>query len=60
MTVEANRDESLICMERAREALRDEDYPKAERMLHKAKRLDPRQDITRQIFSLFDFIQFNN
>ncbi|KAE9415126.1 hypothetical protein Angca_009311 [Angiostrongylus cantonensis] len=45
MTADANRAESLVCMDRAREALRNGDTEKAKRMLEKAKRLDPSQDI---------------
>lgn len=45
MTADANRAESLVCMDRAREALRNGDTEKAKRMLEKAKRLDPDQDI---------------
>ncbi|VDL71264.1 unnamed protein product [Nippostrongylus brasiliensis] len=45
MTADANRAESLACMDKAREALRNGDAEKAKRMLGKAKRLDPNQDI---------------
>ncbi|KJH49356.1 DnaJ domain protein [Dictyocaulus viviparus] len=45
MTADANRAESLVCMDRAREALRNGDTEKAKRMLGKAKKLDPNQDI---------------
>lgn len=45
MTADANRAESMVCMDRAREALRNGDTEKAKRMLGKAKKLDPTQDI---------------
>ncbi|XGW26447.1 hypothetical protein V3C99_007227 [Haemonchus contortus] len=45
MTADANRAESLVCMDKAREALRNGDTEKAKRMLGKAKKLDPSQDI---------------
>lgn len=51
MTADANRAESLNCMDRAREAIKSGDYTRAKKMLHKAKALDPAQDITcKQIF----------
>ncbi|GMT25022.1 hypothetical protein PFISCL1PPCAC_16319, partial [Pristionchus fissidentatus] len=46
MTVDANRAESMLCMDKARQALKDGDFGKAERMLNKAKKLDPNQDIS--------------
>uniref|UniRef100_A0A1I7WEA2 TPR_REGION domain-containing protein n=1 Tax=Heterorhabditis bacteriophora TaxID=37862 RepID=A0A1I7WEA2_HETBA len=45
MTADANRAESLVCMDRAREAIKQGDVEKAKRMLGKAKKLDPTQDI---------------
>ncbi|KAK5976523.1 SLED domain-containing protein [Trichostrongylus colubriformis] len=45
MTADANRAESLACMDKAREALRNGDTEKAKRLLGKAKKLDPSQDI---------------
>ncbi|CAI2350466.1 unnamed protein product [Caenorhabditis sp. 36 PRJEB53466] len=45
MTADANRSESLLCMDKAREAIKSGDTEKARRMLLKAKKLDPGQDI---------------
>ena len=49
MTADANRAESLNCMDRAREAIKNGDYTKAKKMLQKAKTLDPAQDISCQL-----------
>ncbi|CAI5449257.1 unnamed protein product [Caenorhabditis angaria] len=45
MTADANRSESLLCMDKAREAIKTGDADKARRMLQKAKKLDPAQNI---------------
>ncbi|PIC34291.1 hypothetical protein B9Z55_013991 [Caenorhabditis nigoni] len=45
MTADANRSESLLCMDKAREAIKSGDTDKARRMLLKAKKLDPGQNI---------------
>lgn len=46
MTADANKAESLLCMDKAREAIKAGDAKLAERMLHKAKKLNPEQDIS--------------
>lgn len=51
MTADANRAESMLCMDKARQALKDGDFGKAERMLNKAKKLDPAQDISCELSS---------
>ncbi|KIH42411.1 tetratricopeptide repeat protein [Ancylostoma duodenale] len=56
MTADANRAESMMCMDRAREALKNGDPEKAKRLLGKAKKLDPNQDIEckcREVFVCF-------
>uniref|UniRef100_A0A1I7UCX5 J domain-containing protein n=1 Tax=Caenorhabditis tropicalis TaxID=1561998 RepID=A0A1I7UCX5_9PELO len=45
MTADANRSESMLCMDKAREAIKSGDTDKARRMLLKAKKLDPGQNI---------------
>uniref|UniRef100_A0A8R1EIY0 Uncharacterized protein n=1 Tax=Caenorhabditis japonica TaxID=281687 RepID=A0A8R1EIY0_CAEJA len=45
MTADANRSESLLCMDKAREAIKAGDTDKARRMLLKAKKLDPTQNV---------------
>ncbi|GMS96104.1 hypothetical protein PENTCL1PPCAC_18279 [Pristionchus entomophagus] len=46
MTADANKAESMLCMDKARQALKEGDSGKAERMLNKAVKLDPTQDIS--------------
>ncbi|RCN41416.1 tetratricopeptide repeat protein [Ancylostoma caninum] len=55
MTADANRAESMMCMDRAREALKNGDPEKAKRLLGKAKKLDPNQDI--EFGSVVDEVQ---
>ncbi|CAB3409948.1 unnamed protein product [Caenorhabditis bovis] len=45
MTADANKSESLLCMDKAREAIRCGDSDKARKFLNKAKKLDPAQNI---------------
>lgn len=45
MTADANKAEAQVCMDRARDAIRAGDTEKAVRMLNKAKKLNPVQDI---------------
>ncbi|CAJ0580001.1 unnamed protein product, partial [Mesorhabditis spiculigera] len=45
MAADANKAEAQTCMDRAREALKEGDAEKATRMLNKAKKLNPDQDI---------------
>lgn len=46
MVVEANRDEAIACLQKAKEAMMTKDVPKMKRFIAKAKRLDPNCDVS--------------
>lgn len=46
MVVEANRDEAILCLQKAREAMLAKDEAKMKKFVAKAKRLDPNCDVS--------------
>ena len=53
MVVEANKDEALLCLQKAKEAMLARDFSKMKKFIAKAKRLDPNCDAS------CEFVEFH-
>ena len=56
--MEANREDALTCLRRAREALRSGDLEKAKKLANKSKGLFPMKDTEGKMLSYNDIINF--